>query len=365
MDRLRTDPDPDDLTVIDHRVSSQRPIQDLGRVVIQKGPSTALHIDEGVAMPQGMRVTLGGLHHVALMRNAELVVRYLSGPEATTGRYGYCGVFRCSLDTDQAFRNAEPPTHDDWIPRAVADRRDRTFVNVALSRVQAACRDAAGLSAGVTVATEGAEIPLGEFADGLARLMPGFEGPGARRNTRAATAPGRRRRRNAPGVQPTVNAGSEEPVWVEAVQGEAPPRAIRGEAADPSAPASTDTSGGSGPSPQRPRPALRIAGDPVPALTDDGLPVMRYPFELRTRGNRVQLSATVQVMTNDGESVENEPPRGWTPPEVRSWTDPSGHEHNEPTAICGPETGDGPWFIEVPIIEEAVIGVDIDAEAIA
>ena len=80
----------DDPMVIDHRVSSQKPIQDLGRVVIQKGPASPVHVDENLAMPQGMRATLGGLHHVALMRNAELVVKYLRGPEATTGRYGYC-----------------------------------------------------------------------------------------------------------------------------------------------------------------------------------------------------------------------------------------------------------------------------------
>lgn len=362
MDCLRTEPDDEDPMVIDHRVSSQKPIQDLGRVVIQKGPASPLLMDERVAMPQGMRATLGGLHHVALMRNAELVVKYLSGPEATTGRYGYCGVFRCSLDTDQAFRSAEPPTHDDWIPRAVPVRRDRTFVNVALSRVHGACRDAAGLAAGVTTVSEGAEIPLGEFADALARLMPGFEGPGARRPTRASGV--RRRRRNAPGSRATTN----DPVWVETA--ETSSSGVGEGAAEPTAASarSEALAADSGTTPPlatpRPRPALRVGGDPTPALAIDGTPVMRYPFELRTRGNRVLLSATVQIMTNDGESVESDPPRGWTPPDARAWTDPEGNEHKAPTVVGDPETGDGPWFVEVPIIEEAVIGVDIGAEGI-
>ena len=63
-----------------------------------------------------------------------------------------------------------------------------------LSRVHGACRDAAGLAAGVAAVSESAEIPLGEFADGLARLMPGFEGPGARRPT--SPSPGRSSRRS-------------------------------------------------------------------------------------------------------------------------------------------------------------------------
>lgn len=363
MDRLRADPEHEDPMVIDHRVSSQRPIQDLGRVVIQKGPMSPVSVDEHLAMPQGMRATLGGLHHVALMRNAELVVKYVSGPEPT-GRYGYAGVFRCSLDTDQAFRSAEPPTHDDWIPRAVPERRDRTFVNVALNRVQGACRDAAGLAAGVTGVSEGAEIPLGEFADGLARLMPGFDGPGARRAKPANGA--RRRRRNAPGARATANSAPDDSVWVESGGSSGSGDGHGSGRAETQAGAEADV-GENTPPPTtpRPRPALRVGGHPTPAIASDGSAVMRYPFELRTRGNRVLLRATVQIMTNDGESVENDPPRGWTPPEVRSWTDPQGNEHAVPTVVGAAETADGPWFLEVPIVEEAVIGVDILAEAVA
>ena len=79
--------------------------------------------------------------------------------------------------------------------------RERTYVSVALQRIDAACREAAGLSGGARIGTEGAEIPLGEFADELARLMPGFEGPGARtapgRPPGVAAAPGTRRDRGA------------------------------------------------------------------------------------------------------------------------------------------------------------------------
>ena len=94
MDRLRTEPDGADPTVIDQPISSQRPIQHLGRLVIQKGPVAPAAPLDGESAPEGMRVTAAGLHHVALMRNAELVVKYLPGVEPTTGRYGYSGVTR-------------------------------------------------------------------------------------------------------------------------------------------------------------------------------------------------------------------------------------------------------------------------------
>lgn len=356
MDRLRTDPEDDDPTVVDLPVASQRPIQHLGRVVIQKGPVAPADPTEGRAVPDGMRVTAAGLHHVALMRNAELVVKYFIGPAPLTGRYGYCGVFRCSHDTDQAFRSAEPPTHDDWIARAVPERRERVFVNVALKRVHGACREAAGYGATSTVLTEGAEIPLGEFADGLARLMSGFDGPGARRAPRAGTT--RRRRRNAPGRR-AVASENVEAGWVE------DDGKMRENPAQPGSPAAEgDFAAADQPVPPRPKPVLRVGGDPTPTIAADGTPVMRYPFELRAKGNSVRLHASVQVMTNDGESIESEPPRGWVAPSVRAWIDPAGVEHHRTTLDRAPESADGAWVVEIPIAEDAVIGVDISTEVI-
>ena len=49
-----------------------------------------------------------------------------------------------SVDVDDAFRASEPPTHDDWVPRAVPDNNSRRFVNIALNRIEAVCREAAG-----------------------------------------------------------------------------------------------------------------------------------------------------------------------------------------------------------------------------
>lgn len=51
------------------------------------------------------------MHHVALMRPAELVVRYLEGRPAPDEDREWAGVFRCSdePDIETAFANSEPP----------------------------------------------------------------------------------------------------------------------------------------------------------------------------------------------------------------------------------------------------------------
>lgn len=52
--------------------------------------------------------------HVARMRQAELIVDYLPGPESPSTDFGYVGSFRASTFADQFFAAAEPPTHDTW-----------------------------------------------------------------------------------------------------------------------------------------------------------------------------------------------------------------------------------------------------------
>jgi hypothetical protein len=76
------------------------------------------------------------------MRRAELVVQYRSGPALTNKGLEWAGVFRTSEEVDAAFAAAEPPTHDTWNPTLVSERRQRTYVNVALRDIKAAAEDA-------------------------------------------------------------------------------------------------------------------------------------------------------------------------------------------------------------------------------
>lgn len=340
MDVMRREPGDEDELIIDKPIKALRPARTLGRLTIQKGPIAPADLPDR-PVPQGARITAASVHHIALMRTPELVVRYLAGATPVVGKIGYSGVFKCALDVDDMFKAAEPPTHDDWIYRFVHEPRWRSFVKIALERIQTYCRSAAGYDTSLRSVHEADGIPLGEFADALATLMPGHEGPGARRPAGGKRPPPQRRRR-APGSRDTDPHTAD--AWVDGAGNTGVPQKDLGNN-------QSDAAAESAPRAQRP-PQTRPGGDPSPAIAPDGSPVVKYPFELRTRGNRVRLSATVEILTNDGGQVESEAPAGYVAPSVRSWIDPAGERHPVSEIITGPEGVDGLWTAEVELREE-------------
>lgn len=354
MDRLREEPGEDDELLLDRSVEALRPSRRLGRVVIQKGPATQYELPER-PVPMGARITADTVHHIVLMRNAELVVRYLPGAVPAVARMGYAGVFKCAVDVDEAFRAAEPPTHDDWVPRAVPKGHERRFVSIALSRIAAICREAAGYDMSVRSGTNGADIPLGEFADSLASLMPSVGGPGARSQVRSPTFSPRRRRK--PGGQ--SRADMTDGMWVDGISAAADRASVASDGQTDSA----GDDGGEATDTRRP-PQLRSVAEPEPAIASDGSPAVRYPFYLRSRENRVRLSASVEIMSSDGGQVESEAPVGTESPTVRAWIDPSGDEHLVRQLELAPGDIDGRWTLEVSLVDEAMMRVDIRVEAV-
>jgi hypothetical protein len=354
MDRLRQEPEATiaDEFIIDSEIRSLRPARKLGRLVIKKDPVAPADLPDR-PVPLGARRTKASVHHVALMRAPELVVTYLEGPVPLAGRMGYSGVFKSALDMDEAFKAAEPPTHDDWVARSVHDRQDRSFVKIGLDRIQAQCRLSAGYNASVRQVSDADAIPLGEFADALAALMPGQEGPGARRPK--TQRPPTKRRRRAPGHK-DVDTVTED-VWVDAPAPD-PSTNGNGQRPDPQEFSPTQTT----PKPMPP-PQTKTGGMPSPAISADGTAVIGYPFELKTKGNRVQLEATVEVMTNDGGQVEAEPPLGYEPPTVHAWIAPSGLRYTSAVIIVGPDDADGPWTVEVALREE-MMRIDLKVERV-
>jgi hypothetical protein len=369
MDRMRRSPEPDDGFVFDRPIESRRPIRRLGRLVIAKAPVAPSSPDTRNCT-QGARATASGLHHVALMRAPEIVVRYLHGDPPAMRRFGYSGVFCSDIGLDEAFKASEPPAHDDWVPRAIADADQRSVVNVALTRIKEVCREVAGYGARQAQQAPTAEIPLGHFADAMAALLPSIDGIGARR--RATPAPRARAiRQRAASIDrssglpegwmpPASSAGSgrwsdvdsdrsDPGDWVQA-PGQAPAPRAGDRFAHPTAAGSAR--------PTR-RPEMREAGQPEPVLRD-GQAVLQYPFDLRTHGHHVKLSARIEVMTTDGRQVEDEPPYGEPDPEIYGWVDPAGVLHRLPSVDTRPETADGDWAVLVSITTEAVMRVDIE-----
>lgn len=117
-------------------VRSLRPKAHLGWMGYQRGLHEERTFggdrDVGISIPDVSR-------HVALMRPAELVVKYLEGPPLPNNRLEWSGVFVSSMEkeVEQAFAASEPPTHDDWNPKSLPSRSPkRTYVNVALTRIK-------------------------------------------------------------------------------------------------------------------------------------------------------------------------------------------------------------------------------------
>jgi len=309
MDALRSDgTDASDPFTEERVLSSERPRRELGNLAVHRTPSFAT----GRAGPltHGARETADGLHHAALMRNAELVVRYQRGPAPAVPGRGYAGVFRCHVSLDELFRRSEPPTHDTWEPTALIDRTERTFVRVALRRVAEALHDIAGPRTGGGALGETAAVPLGRFADDLAGLMPTMTGPGARRPAPTRTSSSGRRTAGGPGGG---GGGGLNGVGWEVSETQAD------------------------------LPRIGTVGAGELQVTADGASI-RSEFELRTAGRPCRLIGRVDVVTMDGGQVESEPPMGTKTPEVTGWTDPTGREYAGP-AVAVPADASGTWTV--------------------
>jgi hypothetical protein len=70
------------------------------------------------------------LHHIALMRQAELIVKYIAGPEHPDAANGleWSGVFRSDKAHDRHFALAEPPSHDEWLVGTLVTRAAKVVV---------------------------------------------------------------------------------------------------------------------------------------------------------------------------------------------------------------------------------------------
>lgn len=136
------------------------------------------------------RPFVGAPHHVARMRLAELVVDYLPGPEHPDPVFSYGGVFQSTIESDEYFAAAEPPTHDDWVEAGLRGT-SRGVVQNARHFIRRALEEKFGIA--VKAQARGA-AGLGVVAARLARLTPGISADGATRNSgRPVPAVGRRR----------------------------------------------------------------------------------------------------------------------------------------------------------------------------
>lgn len=183
------------------RIFSERPAKDLGWLAIEKGLRSERRplVAEDSLFRQTSR-------HIALMRPVQLVVKYLEGTALPDDRIEWAGVFMASEEdeVERAFALSEPPAHDDWIPGNLERGHAKTFVNVALRKLEARAAEI-GLPASSASTQEGEVPPLARVSGMLGSALEGVSGEGAGR-PRREPGPG------GPGRPPRARAS--RPVFV-------------------------------------------------------------------------------------------------------------------------------------------------------
>ncbi len=177
-------------------IRSQRPIQQLGKLAVTDGlvvpPVATLRINP-IASP---------VHHVALMRDPRLIVKYEQGTPLSSPHVQWAGVFMTDPQVDDVFAESEPPTHDDWVSVGL-EKPGRTYVNVAYTRIREAVERL--FSIGQFAGSGSEVVSLGALSHRLGSLLEPSEGTGARSKNKEKTRPSIR----LPGGSVTVLDGPE------------------------------------------------------------------------------------------------------------------------------------------------------------
>lgn len=162
------------------RIFSERPARDLGWLAIERGLRSERRpiVGEDSLFRQTSR-------HIALMRPVQLVVKYLEGTALPDERLEWAGVFLASDEdeVERAFALSEPPAHDDWIPGNLEKGHAKTFVRVALRKLDARATEI-GMPASSGSSQEGEAPPLARVSGMLGAALEGVNGEGAGRPRR-------------------------------------------------------------------------------------------------------------------------------------------------------------------------------------
>jgi hypothetical protein len=299
-------------------IASQRPKRLLGRLALVRRPADSVPSPpaEGGAERNGadlyQRRLRRPMRQIAYMRAPNFVVKYVDGPLIPYELAEYAGVFRVEADADAAFAGAEPPTHDDWVPDLLLNAPEKTYVRVALRKVKEAIE---AFTAPPPIAAAASRV---HSVAGFARLLGGL----------------------IPSLSP-------------AVSGQAGP-AGRGAGSNEQGRSGTRRSNAG-------LPTTSFVGEPQIELVD-GIASMVARFELTSpSGGTVRLVALPKVLIADG--FETEPPQGAQQPSVLKWIDPAGATAASGTASCEIPTPSGTWTLVVSIPPDAMISVELRAEA--
>ncbi|MEV4474189.1 hypothetical protein [Nonomuraea sp. NPDC049504] len=321
----------------------------------------------------------GMVHHICLMRPAELVVTYRPGPKPPSVHQHYAGVFRADVELDETYAKAEPPTHDAWNPQSL-EYPESTYVNTTFRRIDEELTKMFALGGGTRGSS--ASVALGAASSMFSPLVGGAWGTGgATGYSRPGSTDTWDRRSTPDSVEEEPDAsvpGSES--WGEhdtgprtdstATPGTAT-RSGEGEDTGPTADGGSTAGGGAsgtswrtgGDPARRPRgrPRVEYIGDPYHGDRFD-IPVLVQEFRLPVAGGQ-RVCVDLSVALTGAGSRETDPPVGADMPLLIGFEAPDGTLHQAPDLVV--EGGDGrTWRAIVRPASDTMTEIDIFAEAV-
>lgn len=188
-------------------IESQRPAKLLGTLAIGKGLRSQRR-----PLVANDSLVPSVVHHIALMRPVELVVKYLEGSPLPDERLEWAGVFLANSEdeVERAFADSEPPAHDDWIPDNLPKGNAKRYVNIALTKLRAIAAEM-GITALARPVGPNPGPPLARLAGRLGAILEDVGGDGA----------GRRRPTGGGGGARPLRARATRPVFNRLEFGEA------------------------------------------------------------------------------------------------------------------------------------------------
>ncbi|NUV53651.1 hypothetical protein G6W51_12155 [Streptomyces coelicolor] len=285
------------------------------------------------------------VHHVCLMRPAELVVTYRPGPKPPSIHQGYAGVFRADESMDEVYAKAEPPTHDAWNSQSL-ERPESTYVHTTFTRIGEALNGLLSLNGN---AGQGASsVALGAASSYFSGLVGGAWGIGGATDY---SKPGSTVTRSTDVDDDTDGRGRRTTKKSKASGGSTVGGGDGGDAGTPH---------GAGDSTPRRRPRVQYVGEPY--YEDHGEnTLLVQEFRLPVAGpQRVRSDLAVTLPGTGGR--ETDPPLGATMPVLIGWQDESGRVYDGDPCVV--EGSDALWRALVRPAPDTMTEIGIKVEAV-
>ncbi|MBO2461450.1 hypothetical protein [Actinomadura violacea] len=357
------------------RLKCHRPKKDLGDLGLVKRVVPPFEATDASRMAGIENM----VHHVCLMRPAELVVTYRPGPKPPSEFQSYAGVFRGVDEMDEVYAAAEPPTHDAWNPQSL-EHPARTFVNTTFLRISDELNGL--LELGGNVRPGAANIALGAASARFASLLGGTWGTGGATDygkpgdTRTPPTDFDTRPRDTEPTGPSAGGGAQAGVGPvvppEGTLGTGGDTGLGGEGDRDPAASGPGTGGndfgetgagaagrGAGVGPVR-RPRVEYVSEPYLDERSEAA-VLIQEFRLPVPGaQRVGIDLAVAIT---GAGRESEPPLGAAMPGLVGWEDEAGNLFGTPTYVI--EGGDGAiWRAVVRPAPDTMTEIEVLVEAV-